>query len=445
MEDQIRVAKPSDIDTERAILGLAILDSTSTLVNKLIEKVRLEDFYDPKNQKIFDAIFNLSMSNEPVDYITIENELNKTVGIDSIGGMDYLLGLVDPSYYSTNFDSYVEIIKEKTVLRRLIELSDETLRRSYSQKDLSSDIIAQASDALFNMYDHSGNEGLVRIDRTVEDTYNYMGEMAANGDKLTGITSGFEAIDDQLSGFQNSDLILIAARPSVGKTALGINMAVNAAKKDKKSVAIFSLEMSKRQLNQRIISQLTSVDLQNIISGNLSDSDWTVLVTRIQDIKNLDIYIDDTASISLAELRAKAKRQKIQYGLDLIVIDYLQLMTVESKRNENRQQEISTISRGLKALAKELNVPVIALSQLSRKSEERADKRPMMSDLRESGAIEQDADVIMMLYRDDYYNEDSEEQNTIEVNIAKHRNGPTGTVKLRFEKEYTRFADFGKG
>lgn len=265
-------------------------------------------------------------------------------------------------------------------------------------------------------------------------------EMSQNDGEITGITTGFRDLNRQLSGLQNSDFILLAARPSVGKTALGIHMGLNAALSGKR-VAVFSLEMSRRQILQRILSIVSNVELQDIISGKISSDDWKLLYNKAEQIKETDMFIDDTASISLTELRAKSKRMKIEHGLDLIVIDYLQLMTTDVGRNENRQQEISNISRGLKALAKELNIPVLALSQLSRKSEERSNKRPMLSDLRESGAIEQDADVVMMLYRDDYYDEDAEEQNTIEVIVGKHRNGPTGTVKLFFKKENTKFYD----
>ena len=290
------------------------------------------------------------------------------------------------------------------------------------------------------MSEFSDTEGLTKIEKIVPEAYKYMMEMSDNDGSVTGVTTGFRDLDKHLSGLQNSDLVLLAARPSVGKTALGINMAVNAAVAGK-NVAVFSLEMSKRQIVQRIISMQSKVELKNIISGDLSEEDWQLLFSRVDRLSELDMYIDDTPSISLTELRAKSKRLRQEHGVDLIVIDYLQLMTTDSKRVENRQQEISTISRGLKALAKELNVPVLALSQLSRKSEERSDKRPMLSDIRESGAIEQDADVVMMLYRDDYYNEDSEDQNDLEVIIGKHRNGPTGTVHLYFSKEYTLFHD----
>lgn len=429
---------PQALEIERSILGLVIVNNN--LINILLEKMRSDYFYDPANKIIFDAIRSLNFANKPVDYTTIADELEKEENLKSIGGVAYLYGLLEPSYYAANIEAYMEIVKEKAILRNLLGLGREVISDVYQSKDDSEALIGRFSEKLFRMSDYSTEEGLTKLETIVPSTYQYMIEMKDNEGSLTGITTGFKDLDRQLSGLQNSDLVLLAARPSVGKTALGINIGINAAKAGKR-VAVFSLEMSKRQISQRIISMLSMVELQNIISGNITDEDWQVLFTKVDQIKDLDVFIDDTASISLTELRAKAKRKKQETGLDLIVIDYLQLMTTDSNRIENRQQEISNISRGLKALAKELNIPVLALSQLSRKSEERTNKRPMLSDLRESGAIEQDADVVMMLYRDDYYNEDTAHPNVLEVIIGKHRNGPTGTVYLHFNKPYTSFMD----
>ena len=429
---------PQALEIERSILGLVIVNNN--LINILLEKMRSDYFYDPANKIIFDAIRSLNFANKPVDYTTIADELEKEENLKSIGGVAYLYGLLEPSYYAANIEAYMEIVKEKAILRNLLGLGREVISDVYQSKDDSEALIGRFSEKLFRMSDYSTEEGLTKLETIVPSTYQYMIEMKDNEGSLTGITTGFKDLDRQLSGLQNSDLVLLAARPSVGKTALGINIGINAAKAGKR-VAVFSLEMSKRQISQRIISMLSMVELQNIISGNITDEDWQVLFTKVDQIKDLDVFIDDTASISLTELRAKAKRKKQETGLDLIVIDYLQLMTTDSNRIENRQQEISNISRGLKALAKELNIPVLALSQLSRKSEERTNKRPILSDLRESGAIEQDADVVMMLYRDDYYNEDTAHPNVLEVIIGKHRNGPTGTVYLHFNKPYTSFMD----
>lgn len=438
MDQDLRATMPQAVEIEKAVLGLVI--SNNQLLNILLEKMHADYFYDPINKKIFEVIRNLNFSNKPVDFTTVINDLNKDEGIDKFGGEEYIFNLIDPSYYAANIEAYIDIIREKAVLRNLLSFGNEVLSEVYEGKDQAETIIGRASERLFKMSEFSETEGLTKIDKIVPEAYKYMMEMSDNDGSVTGVTTGFRDLDRHLSGLQNSDLVLLAARPSVGKTALGINMAVNAAKAGK-NVAVFSLEMSKRQIVQRIISMLSKVELKNIISGDLSEEDWQLLFNRVDQFSDLDMYIDDTPSISLTELRAKSKRLRQEHGLDLIVIDYLQLMTTDSKRIENRQQEISTISRGLKALAKELNVPVLALSQLSRKSEERSDKRPMLSDIRESGAIEQDADVVMMLYRDDYYNEDSEDQNDLEVIIGKHRNGPTGTVHLYFSKEYTLFHD----
>lgn len=431
----------SDIRTEKAILGLAIVHNE--LINNLMEKIKSEDFQDLRNALVFKAIAQLNMKHNSIDFNMINSQLEFMGNLSEIGGETYVMELIDPTYFKANYDSYLEIVKEKSTRRKLLKFGDDVLNKVSTSHEKSEELIANFSTQLFNLSEYNNKEGLVRLSDTIEEAFNYMTEMASNQSDITGISTGFRDIDRQLSGFQNSDFLLLAARPSVGKTALGIHMGLNAALTGKK-VAVFSLEMSRRQIFQRVLSIITRVELQDIISGNIKKEDWPLLYKSITKFQEIDMYIDDTASISITELRAKSKRMKIEKGLDLIVIDYLQLMTADMGRNDNRQQEISNISRGLKALAKELNIPVLALSQLSRKSEERSNKRPMLSDLRESGAIEQDADVVMMLYRDDYYDEDSEEQNIIEVITAKHRNGPTGTNKLYFKKENTSFHDFGK-
>lgn len=429
---------PSDLKTEKAILGLAIIDND--LVNNLLEKIKASDFYDIRNELVFRAIQSLNMENSPVDITTINNKLESIGRLSDVGDESYVTNLFDDSYYRAHYESYLNIVREKSMLRQLLTFGNDITNKVVSSNSPSEELIGLFSEQLFKMSSYENKEGLVKLTDTLEETFTHILEMSQNDGEITGVTTGFRDLNRQLSGLQNSDFILLAARPSVGKTALGIHMAVNAAL-DGKRVAVFSLEMSRRQILQRILSILSTVELQNIISGKISQEDWKLLYNSAEKVKNLDMFIDDTASISLTELRAKSKRMRVEHGIDLIVIDYLQLMTTDVGRNENRQQEISNISRGLKALAKELNIPVLALSQLSRKSEERSNKRPMLSDLRESGAIEQDADVVMMLYRDDYYDEESEQQNTIEVIVGKHRNGPTGTVKLFFKKENTKFYD----
>lgn len=433
---------PSDIETEKAVLALVILENN--LINLLLEKLVAQDFYDLRNSIVFKAIEVLSFESQPVDITTVANKLDMMDKLNEIGGPEYLTNILDfpiGKYYQENFESYLYIVKEKSMLRQLLSFGDDVINKVRTSKEKSDELIGYFSEKLFKLSTFDNNEGLVKLRDTLPETYQYIMEMSQNDGDITGITTGFTDLNRQLSGLQNSDFILLAARPSVGKTALGIHMGVNAALAGKR-VAVFSLEMSRRQILQRILSIISNVELQKIISGKIEEEDFRLLFSKTAEVEKLEMYVDDTASISLTELRAKSKRMKIEHGLDLIVIDYLQLMTTDVGRNENRQQEISNISRGLKALAKELNIPVLALSQLSRKSEERTNKRPMLSDLRESGAIEQDADVVMMLYRDDYYDEESEEQNTIEVIVGKHRNGPTGTVKLYFKKENTKFYDF---
>lgn len=350
------------------------------------------------------------------------------------------MGITAGVYYLSQIRHYANIVEEKSTLRKLIVAADQIISMSYEDTKERDEIVEISEKLIFDITQKSHDDGLVRVGNLTSEVIKNMSiRSSLNGD-ITGVTTGLVDLDNMLSGLQKSDLVLLAARPSMGKTALGVNIAVNASLNEN-HVAIFSLEMSKMQLMQRIISQLSFVDLTDIITGNISD--WDEILTTISALEKIDLYIDDTPSISLSELRAKCRRLKAEKGLDLIVIDYLQLMTTKG-RTENRQLEISAISRGLKALAKELNAPVLALAQLSRAPELRQNKRPILSDLRESGAIEQDADVVMMLYRDDYYNENSEIPNTCDVIIAKHRNGQTGSVRLFYKKTITRFADMLK-
>ncbi len=339
---------------------------------------------------------------------------------------------------TANTKYYCKIVEEKSILRKLIKSSNEIMGKAYEDSEDVNVIIEKAEKEIFDITQGTQREGFSPISEVLLDSFAKIEEMAANQGGLTGLTTGFIDLDNNLSGLQNSDLILLAARPSMGKTAFGINIATNSALKAKANVAIFSLEMSKEQLVQRMIAATAHVDLQKIISGRLTEDEWLQIINSMGPLSQANIFIDDTAGISLMEMKAKCRKLKMEKGLDLILIDYLQLMQMEGYK-ENRQQEISAISRGLKGLAKEMNCPVIALSQLSRAPELRSDHRPILSDLRESGAIEQDADVVLFLYRDEYYNEDSEKKNIGELIIAKHRNGPTGTIELVWKKEFTKF------
>jgi len=409
-------------------------------INTAIEKLHTEDFYKNANGEIFEAIISLFNRDEPVDIITLSEELRKRGTLENVGGVAYLTDLTGGVLTTTNVKYYCDIVKEKAILRRLIASCDNIISKSYEDNEDVNSIIEEAEKSIFDITQGKHNEGFAPIKDVLLDSFSKMEEMAARVGELTGLTTGFVDIDNKLSGMQKSDLILLAARPSMGKTALGINIATNAAIKAGASVAVFSLEMSKEQLVQRMISAVAHVDLQKIISGRLNEDEWLKIIEAMSPLSQTKIYIDDTAGISLTEMKAKCRRLKIEKGLDLVLIDYLQLMQIDGK-TESRQQEISAISRGLKALAKEMDCPVIALSQLSRAPELRADHRPILSDLRESGAIEQDADVVMFLYRDEYYHEDSDKKNIGEVIIAKHRNGPTGTVELVFLKEFTKFVN----
>lgn len=427
---------PYSLEAEQSVLGAMIVDKDA--INVAIEQLSPLDFYREANKEIYEAILDLFNKSEPVDIITLSEELRKRGSLEALGGTTYLAqlsGSIDTTY---NIKYYCDIVEEKSVLRRLIKVCDELMARSYEDSEEVAVIVEDAEKKIFEISQDRIRDGFSPLKEVLLSSFAKIEEMAANKGELTGLTTGFIDIDRKLSGMQKSDLILLAARPSMGKTALGINIATNSAIMADASVGIFSLEMSKEQLVQRMISATSLVDLQKIISGRLNEDEWLKIIEAMAPLSQANISIDDTAGISIMEMRAKCRRLKMEKGLDLIVIDYLQLMQGE-RRSENRQQEISEISRGLKALAKEMNCPVVALSQLSRAPELRSDHRPILSDLRESGAIEQDADIVFLLYRDDYYHEDSEKQNIGEIIVAKHRNGPTGTVELAWKQEFTKF------
>lgn len=432
---------PHSLEAEQSVLGAMILDKDA--INTAIEIIKPEDFYKSANREIFEAIIELYNKNEPIDLITLPEELKKRDTLENVGGITYLSSLSGSVATTANIKYYCEIVEEKSTLRHLIKSCDEIIAKSYDASDDVNSIIEHAEKDIFDITQGRTREGFFPIREVLLDSFSRMEEMAMNGDGLTGLTTGFIDIDNRLSGMQKSDLILLAARPSMGKTALGLNIALNSALTANAHVGIFSLEMSKEQLVQRMLSSISHVDLQKIISGKLAEDDWPKIVKAMGPLSEANIYIDDTASISLMEMKAKCRKLKIESGLDLVVVDYLQLMQSDSP-SESRQQEISSISRGLKALAKEINCPVLALSQLSRAPELRSDHRPILSDLRESGAIEQDADVVLFLYRDEYYNQDTDKKNIGEVIIAKHRNGPTGMVELLWLGQFTKFVNLEK-
>lgn len=427
---------PNNLEAEQSVLGAMILDKDALIT--AIERLSGDDFYKEANKEIFEAIYSLYNKNEPVDLITLAEELTKRDILEAVGGITYLANLADGVSTTANIKIYCEIVEEKSILRRLIKASNEIIAEGYKDELELDNIIDQAEKRIFDITQRKSSEGFININKALMDTLNKIEEMSQTGGGITGLSTGFVDLDRKTSGLQKSDLILVAARPSMGKSAFTVNVAQNCALRNGASVAIFSLEMSIGQIVQRMLSAESHVELQKIITGDLNDEEWSRLGRAMGPLGSAKIFIDDTAGITLNDMKAKCRKLKIEQGLDLVMIDYLQLMNGDG-RSENRQQEISAISRGLKGMARELDIPIIALSQLSRAPELRADHRPILSDLRESGAIEQDADVVMMLYRDEYYNKDTEKKNIGEIIITKQRNGPTGTVDLVFMGKYTKF------
>ena len=429
---------PYDEQAEASVLGAMLLDKSA--ITTAVEIIHAEDFYYDSHKAIFEGILRLYNKNEPADMITLSDFLKKNGQLEAVGGYTYLGRLTSGAGAVSNTEAYANIIKEKSTLRALIRAGSDIVEDSYRDDDEVAAIIEKAEKSIFDITQDNQRNGLMMMRDVMVTTFDVMQKRSENKGGLTGLTTGFIDLDRKTSGMQKADLVLLAARPSMGKTALMVNIATNAALKAGASVAMFSLEMSRNQLSQRILSSLSHVDLMKIISGDLTTEEWSKAIETMTYMNEMAIYIDDTAGITPLEVKAKCRRLKAEKGLDLVVIDYLQLMEVGG-RAESRQQEISAISRQLKGIAKELDVPVIALSQLSRAPEMRADHRPILSDLRESGAIEQDADIVMFLYRDEYYNPDTEKQGLGELIIAKHRNGPTGTVELLFKGEYTKFVN----
>jgi replicative DNA helicase len=443
MSDIINLGKipPHNAEAEQTVLASCMIDHTA--VEKVVNLLSYDDFYYEANKEIYDSIKQIHMQNIPVDAVTVFEELKKRGKIDYIGGFEYLATLTENIITSKNVEAYCKIIREKSTLRKLIGASQEIIQKSYKEDDEVQRIIELAEQRIFSISQNRSINTFSEIKEVLMTVFNQLEERAKSGGGITGLATGYTDLDRMTSGLQKSDLILLAARPSMGKTALALNIAMNVVKNGA-SVALFSLEMSEEQYVQRIISQEAMVDSTKLRTGNLDDDDWTRLINTMSLISNYKIYIDDTPSVTLFEMMSKCRRLKIEKGLDLIVVDYLQLMS-DGGRTDNRQQEISNISRGLKALARELDCPVLALSQLSRAPELRNDHRPVMSDLRESGAIEQDADVVMMLYRDEYYNkEESEKKGITDVIITKQRNGPVGTVELAWIGQYTKFGNIQK-
>lgn len=430
---------PSSIEAEQSVIGSMIMDKQAIIAAG--EILISEDFYYSQYGMLFDAMLELFNEGKPIDLVTLQAKLVSMNVPPEISSLEYVRELVTAVPTSANVKSYAQIVKEKSMLRKMIRVTDEISNDCYAGTGSVEDTFADAEKKMFNILQSRGGGDFVPIKNVVMNALKKIDMASKNEGNITGIPTGFMDLDYKMSGLQPSDFILIAARPSMGKTAFALNLAQYAAFHENLSVAIFSLEMSKEQLVNRLFALESRVEAQNLRNGTLSDTEWMNLIEGAEVVAGSKLIIDDTPGISITELRSKCRKYKLEHGLDLIMIDYLQLMTGSGKSNESRQQEISDISRSLKGLARELNVPVISLSQLSRAVEQRPDHRPMLSDLRESGAIEQDADVVMFLYRDDYYNKDTEEKNVAEVILAKQRNGPIGTVKLVWLPQYTKFAN----
>ena len=419
---------------EQSVLGSILIDNDTII--EISNILSMDDFNYDAHKTIYKAMLELYTSSKPIDFLTLTNAIKNSVNIEEVGGYEYISKLPSMPDYSSNALHYAKIVKEKSTLRKLVKASQDIINTAKSGKSVEN-VLDEAEHTIFNISQEKTKSTLHHIKDVLTDTYSVIEQNYKNKGSMTGITTGFIDLNHITNGWQKTDLILVAARPATGKTAFALNLAHNASK-DGKKVAVFSLEMSETQLAQRILSAESKVELKKLKTGELEEEDWQKLINAISVMTKYPIYINDTAGINLLEIRSECRKLKMQKGLDMIVIDYLQLMESEV-RTESRQQEISKISRGLKILAKELGCPIIALSQLSRAPEQRTNHRPMLSDLRESGAIEQDADIVMFLYRDEIYNPDTDKKNVTEVILAKHRSGEIGTVELAWHGKYQLF------
>ncbi len=434
---------PHDDEAEQAVIGSMMTDKDAVI--SAIEVLKPEDFYREDNKTIYNAIMNLYAKAEPIDIITLKDELTSLGKLEPVGGLEYLATLPDKVPTTANVDKYIKIVEEKSILRSLIKTANELIEIGYDQNEEVEILMDNAEKKIFDLMQRKSQKGYSSIRDILVDSFTELEQLYNQKQHITGVASGFIDLDNKTAGFHNSDLVLIAARPAMGKTAFALNIATYAAVSANTPVVVFSLEMSKEQCANRILCSQAMVDSEKVAKGDITDEDWSKLAIASGELsESAGIFIDDSAGINIAEIRAKCRKLKLEKNIGLVVIDYLQLIQ-GSGNTKSREQEIAEISRSLKILAKEINVPVLALSQLSRAPEARPDHRPMLQDLRESGSIEQDADIVMFLYRDDYYNPETEAKNIAEVIIAKHRAGPTGTVELLWMPSYTKFANKYKG
>ena len=434
---------PHSLEAEKSVLGAAMLSEEA--LGDVAETVRPDDFYDKNHKEIFEAILDLNRKSLPVDVLTVSEELKRRGSLNMVGGRAYVASLSSSTPTTSNAPEYARIVSEKAAIRRLIAAADGIVDKGYDGGMAASQMIDFAEREIFEISQSRQKGKYTHIQEALLSNLDAIDKASQMEDGLTGITTGFADLDAKTSGLQKSDLIILAARPAMGKTAFALSLARNAAVKGNASVMIFSMEMAKEQLSQRLLSMESKVELQKLKKGNLDRRDWEDINIAMDVLSGTNIHIDDTAGISIMEMKSKCRRLKAEKGLDLVVIDYLQLMNPEGKA-DSRTQEISVLSRNLKLLARELDCPVLVLSQLSRAPETRTDHRPMLSDLRESGSIEQDADIVIFLYRDEYYNkENTEKPGECEVIVAKHRSGPTGTIDVSWIERYTQFKDKASG
>ena len=432
---------PQSLEAEQAVLAAMFNDKDAIL--EVIPLLKEGDFYRHDHGVLYATMRSMNEQGVPIDLVTITAQLDKDGNLEKAGGITYVAQIANSIGSASNIVHYANIVKEKAVLRDLITISGNIANRSYDDAEDTEKILDDAERMVLEISQKRARSGLTPVSEVIDNTLTTLEILSQKKEGLTGVTSGFIDLDRMTSGWQKSDFIILAARPAMGKTAFALNMAQNAAMSTKEPVAIFSLEMSKEQLVNRMISSMAEIDQQTLRNGRIYGEDWVRLVNAIAPLAEAPVFIDDTPAISVREVRAKARRLKAEHGLAMIIIDYLQLMG-STGRIESRQQEVSQISRSLKALARELDVPIIALSQLSRSVEQGTEKKPSLSHLRESGSLEQDADIVMFIYRDEYYNEDSDKKGQAEIIIAKHRNGATGSVDLSFRKEFTKFGNLSR-
>jgi len=438
MESSQIVMLPQNMEAEQNVLGAMLNDSI--YVVQVLESLKKEDFYKEAHQIIFSNIFELYNNDIAIDIVTLSDKLRSNGSLDKVGGITYISELYGAIIKGLNLRSYISIVKDKSILRKLISASNHVIDDCYNKQTEVKNVLEDAEKRIFNISLKRSSTDVEPLRDILTKGMLQIEELYKNKGNLTGVPSGFIDLDAKTSGFQKGDMVLVAARPSMGKTTFALNICENSAIKAGKKVIFFSLEMSKEQLSFKLLCSQASIDLIRLRTGNLDDDDWEKIARAAGPLSNAKIYIDDTAAISIMEIKSKCRRMKMEKGLELIVIDYLQLMSGNSSA-DNRQQEVSEISRSIKALAKEMDCPVIACSQLSRAPEQRADHRPILSDLRESGSMEQDADVVLLLYRDEYYNKETDKQNISECIIAKQRNGATGTIELQWDGRHSRFGN----